>query len=239
MEAPSNYMQDECLDLAGKGLLSLPELQKYLSAGVEASAHDENMDSLLHKCARALGSLDLCTELLQKGARLDDLDRRGMSALFSATEFGRTDVVELCLDRGASVNIIREDNGWSILHMGAYNGHLGTMKALLSKLPAADVAKFINMGDKDQRTPLHIASFRAQTEMVRLLMERDAKKDLQDIRHNTPQELALKVGKEQTVELFETAGITPKAHAFTNPQRRASSRDITAAVTQAAVAMAK
>ena len=53
------------------------------------------------------------------------------------------------------------------------------------------------------------------------------------------QELALKVGKEQTVELFETAGVAPKAHAFTNPQRRASSRDITAAVTQAAVAMAK
>lgn len=233
-----SYMQDECLDLAGKGLLSLPELQKYLSAGVEAFAQDENMDSLLHKCARA-GSLELCTELLEKGAHIDDLDKRGMSALFSATEYGRTDVVELFIDRGASTKVIREDTGWSILHMGAYNGHIETMKALLSKLPAADVSDFINMGDKDKRTPLHIASFRSQTEMVRLLMERDAKKDMQDIRHNTPQELALKVGKEQTVELFETAGVAPKAHAFTNPQRRASSRDITAAVTAAAEAMAK
>lgn len=233
----SEYMTVECLDLAGKGLLSLPELQKYLSAAVEASAQDENMDSLLHKCARS-GSLELCTELLDNGARINDLDKRGMSALFSATEYGRTDVVELFIDRGASSKIMREDTGWSILHMGAYNGHLETMTALLKKLPETDVANFINMGDKDQRTPLHIASFRSSTEMVRLLMERGAKPALQDIRHNTPQELALKVGKEQTVELFEVAGTTPKAHAFTNPQRRASSRDIAAAAIQAATAMA-
>ena len=66
-----------------------------------------------------------------------------------------------------------------------------------------------NSGDKQGRTPLHLASCRGYTEMVRLLLEHGADPNLRDSVGNTPLHLAAVTSKISVVTLLLNAGTDP------------------------------
>jgi hypothetical protein len=98
-------------------------------------------------CAAALGRIDLVRELavnahtLRAGVRLDaprslrmPSDARGQLelALVWAARFGRTDVVELLLERGVSIEA-RDGQRMTALHWAAANGSLDVIRVLLAR----------------------------------------------------------------------------------------------------------
>ncbi|XP_033346560.1 ankyrin repeat domain-containing protein 54-like [Bombus vosnesenskii] len=66
-----------------------------------------------------------------------------------------------------------------------------------------------NSGDKQGRTPLHLASCRGYTDMVRLLLEYGADPNLRDSVGNTPLHLAAVTSKISVVTLLLNAGTDP------------------------------
>ena len=58
--------------------------------------------------------------------------------------------------------------------------------------------------DKDQRTPLLVASFRSSAEVCQLLQSVGADISVEDKRANKPAELAGRVGRRKSKELFDS-----------------------------------
>jgi ankyrin repeat protein len=85
--------------------------------------------------AAALGRIDDVKTLLAEKAWTK---RQIQSAFMWACGFGRTRVVELLLEKGASVRE-QDGNGQTGLHAAALAGHLGTVKALLKREPPLEL----------------------------------------------------------------------------------------------------
>ena len=60
------------------------------------------------------GNAEEVKSLLAAGARLDDRDRDGNTALMLAAQYARSDSVKLLLDAGANVHL-KNRHGWSAL----------------------------------------------------------------------------------------------------------------------------
>jgi len=75
------------------------------------------------------------------------------SPLHMAARFGREDVAELLLNRGADVHVRDEPAGSTALHLAALHGHIAVATVLVTR--SADVRAATKFG----RTPLHDAAF--------------------------------------------------------------------------------
>jgi len=81
---------------------------------------------------------------------------------------GRRDVIRLLLERGADVNVLKDDNK-TPLHLAARNGMVGNVRVLLEH------GANVGAEDKEGSTPFQIASAEGCNEMVELLSEYGAK----------------------------------------------------------------
>ena len=99
--------------------------------------------------------------LLRHGAEIDP---------FSAAALGRTDQLEVLIDRGAAELAARSPDGWTALHLAAFFGHLETVAMLLDR-GADSAARSTN---ELENTPLHAALAAGRGAVAELLVERGA-----------------------------------------------------------------
>ena len=69
--------------------------------------------------------------LLDRGARLDDACKRGLTAIAYASQEGHLDIARLLLDRGANVNAAMTDIGFTSLMLAMENGDAADIVQLL------------------------------------------------------------------------------------------------------------
>ena len=86
-----------------------------------------------------------------------------------AAGWGRKDIVELLIAKGADVNAKFEDDGSTPLHLAAWKGHFETAELLIAK--GADV----NAKIEDGRTPLDRAEETNNKEITDLLRKHGGK----------------------------------------------------------------
>jgi ankyrin repeat protein len=200
--------------------------------------------------AMVQGHRDFCQFLLERGARLDlysacglgkrseaasvleanpglanQKDRRlGRTPLFWAARNGEARLMELLLDKGATVNVraphitsasnvvrgpavwqkeLPEDRGVTPLHVAAESGATEAARLLLKK--GADG----NARDESGRTPLLLAAEHHRPEIVRLLIEAGAKVDAKDDLGSVP--LCWATGDKDCVEMLLKAHAEFKA----------------------------
>ena len=90
--------------------------------------------------------------LVNSGARLEDTDAAGDTALIAAAKSGQRDCVELLLEGGADVNAPNALGNWTPLHAAAYEQHAAVVMLLMEHGADPGVV------DGEGRTPADYAS---------------------------------------------------------------------------------
>lgn len=162
-------------------------------------------------------------ELFSGGSSVDErrMDGRNETPLWIASYFGYENVVRLLLERGALVDLARDD-GATPLFMACVQGHKIVAQLLLEHDAAADHA------NNDGITPLFVAIMSGHENVVRVLLEGGATVDLASNNGVTPLLLARRRGHLAIVQLLCSHG----ANRTSRATRRRTSPTSTGSLTQ-------
>ncbi|KAG8559902.1 hypothetical protein GDO81_017483 [Engystomops pustulosus] len=149
--------------------------------------------------AAGRGKLEVCELLLDHGAILSRVNRRGISPLFCAVRQGHWQVARLLMQHGCDVNLC-DKQGRTPLMVAACEGHCGTVEFLLSE--GADIAAL----DKEGLTALSWACLKGHKAAVQCLVERGSTIDQMDRNGRTPLDLAAFYGDAEIVQYLVDSG---------------------------------
>jgi len=137
------------------------------------------------------GSIPHVAMLLKFGANLECRDKSGCTPLLLASQYGHVELVAYLLQKGADGKAV--DNSWdTALHWAAYKGSIQVCGLLLFRGEIAWTKT-----DKFGQTPVHLASLRGHTTVVRYLLQYGSRQEckqvlfLRDKNGNTPLDLAI------------------------------------------------
>ncbi|XP_052421505.1 protein TANC1 isoform X1 [Carassius gibelio] len=166
---------------------------------VQMDAHDTLWGETALTAAAGRGKMEVCSFLLERGAQVQQVNRRGACALFCAVRQGHWQIAELLLQHGADVNV-SDKQGRTLLMVAACEGHLSTADFLLSK--GASLASV----DKEGLTPLSWACLKGHKNVVQFLVEKGAVIDHSDKNGRTPLDLAAFYGDADIVHYLVEKG---------------------------------
>ena len=126
--------------------------------------------------------------LIEKGARINDLDYTKRNALMIACEINRQDLIDLLLEKGAEVKQVPGANGSPLISSFA---NLDLLRFLVSR--GADV----NEADEDRTTALMKACAFGLLEHIQFLIENGADVDQRDRHCSTALLVASSRGHEK------------------------------------------
>ena len=177
-------------------------VRSLLRHGVDVNIRNEgNGTSLI--LASWKGHRDVVRCLLDHGAGLDLRDAFYCTPLIFAVVFGHVDSIRLLLDHKADVNL-EDTEGRTALHHAIRSKRIKTDRPLIVRLLLKNGAN-PNARNKKRRTPLHLASKRADLlEVVRLLLEHGANLDAEDKDGKTPLQLSLDRERHEVTRLLES-----------------------------------
>ncbi|XP_030613618.1 protein TANC1 isoform X2 [Archocentrus centrarchus] len=177
-----------------RGLLALNN-----EHAVQIDSHDTLWGETALTAAAGRGKMEVCSFLLEQGAVVQQVNRRGVSPLFCAVRQGHWQIAELLLQHGADINI-SDKQGRTLLMVAACEGHLSTVEFLLSK-----GASLTSM-DKEGLTPLSWACLKGHKNVVQFLVEKGAVIDHTDKNGRTPLDLAAFYGDAEIVQYLVEKG---------------------------------
>ncbi|XP_062537482.1 uncharacterized protein LOC134205855 [Armigeres subalbatus] len=149
---------------------------------VAVKARIVKFSTSLH-CAVLNGQIDAVVRLIDNGADIELLDKRGQTAMHYAASYGRGDVLRTLITKKARVDVQDED-GRTPLHYAAHIGHISVVVSLL------DVGADIELADKSGKTAMHYAAANGRVDVLSALIAKNAKIDAQDENGWTPSYVA-------------------------------------------------
>ncbi|XP_015921097.2 uncharacterized protein [Parasteatoda tepidariorum] len=153
----------------------------------------ERKQSPLHVAAEN-GCFDAVETLLHHRAETDVVDVANQTPLQKAVINNRMEIAKLFLRNNKNINSIRDENGFTLLHIAAEFGFLDMVVYLLDE--GADV----NSETLNLATPLHLSSFDGQLEAVKILISRGANVSARAKEGVTPLHFAVESGRQSIVE---------------------------------------
>ncbi|NXR53592.1 ANKK1 protein, partial [Hippolais icterina] len=144
---------------------------------------------------------EICSVLIEHGARVNAADEDGWTPLHFAAQHGDDRTVRLLLDHQARVNA-QERDGWTPLHLAAQNNFENVARVLLSR--QADS----NMQEVDGKTALHVAACFGHIGLVKLLASQGADLERKQKNLRTPLHVAVERGKFRVVQYLLKNGIS-------------------------------
>ncbi|KAF5868333.1 putative ankyrin repeat protein [Botrytis fragariae] len=162
-----------------------PGVRKLLAAGVDKDFRDIRGRTALSWGAES-GQLDILTQLIESGVALKHEPVEKNSPMFIAVENGKHEATELFLANGADSNEVDNDRNNVLCH-AVICGHIECVKVLIEH--GAELEK---RNSRYQQTALSFAAEKGNLEIVKLLMDFDARLDAQDTDGWTPLIWALK-----------------------------------------------
>ncbi|XP_053554307.1 protein TANC1 isoform X2 [Bombina bombina] len=149
--------------------------------------------------AAGRGKLEVCDLLLEYGAILSRVNRRGISPFFCAVRQGHWQIARLLMQHGCDVNV-SDKQGRTPLMVAACEGHSATVEFLLSE--GADIGSL----DKEGLTALSWACLKGHKAVVQCLVERGSAIDHMDRNGRTPLDLAAFYGDAEIVQYLVDNG---------------------------------
>jgi ankyrin repeat protein len=177
------------------------EIVAAIDGGQYVNVADIRGNTIMHLILeRGAGQEDFVRLMHSKGAALDFKNEKGKTPLMIAIAFQRHNLIAYLIENGADVKAL-DGEGMSILHIACWFGHLEVLENLVKQKPCLE---HLETRDNDQRTPLLVASFRASAAVCQLLQSVGANTTVEDKRNNKPADLAGRVGRRKSKELFDT-----------------------------------
>ncbi|KTF83800.1 hypothetical protein cypCar_00030414, partial [Cyprinus carpio] len=157
----------------------------YISKGSVVDQLGGDLNSTPLHWATRQGHLSMVVQLMKYGADPSLIDGEGCSCVHLATQFGHTSIVAYLIAKGQDVDMM-DQNGMTPLMWAAYRMHSVDPTRLLLTFNVS-----VNLGDKyHKNTALHWAVLAGNTTVISLLLEANANVDAQNIKGETPLDLA-------------------------------------------------
>jgi len=151
--------------------------------------------------AAARSDLIMARFLLERGADIQQKDIQGFTALYNAVENGSPEIIDFLISRGANVNEISKTSyGYETpLYHAMLRGRIDNAILLVTKYNAN-----VNTQTADSSTPLHLAVYKGQKEMVDVLLKNKGNPLAKDAKGLTPIELLSEStpNREEIQQLF-------------------------------------
>lgn len=149
--------------------------------------------------AAAAGDLDRVRHFLDADPSLvTAYSPDGWTALHLAAFFGRPDVVDLLIDRGAGIDMLSTSMGNTALQAATANGQSKVVRRLLDRNAEVDYATV-----QGGFTALHGAANGGQTEIAGMLLDAGADPSARTDDGKTPRDLAAARGHDEIVALID------------------------------------
>lgn len=135
-------------------------VQEILQRGLDPDTSDRLGDTLIMTAIR--DNDDAVAEVLLPVADLQRVNSLRETPLMLAAYFGKTDLVQKMLDRGAAID---GAGNWSPLSYAAFNGHAAIVRLLLQR------GARLEMASENGTTALMAAARNGHAEVVKLLLD--------------------------------------------------------------------
>ena len=174
-------------------------------------AHQEvNGKNLVNAAARGCHCLvsgnehaEIIRFLLSKNAKSILVDQNGESPIHHAAQYGENDILEQLLQHDSSrVNGINND-GWTAVHCAALCRWESRQKMCVESIKLLRTyGAEINKKDKQGRTPLIIATQRANVDIIEYLLACNARGNIADSKGNYPIHYVMHAKTESVFYIF-------------------------------------
>lgn len=161
---------------------SVTTLVSKFNADIEAKV-SSNFDRSLLQIAIQEKKDIIIQYLINKGANVNNVDAHGSTPLIEAVAEQNIELCKLLIDNGAEVNVFRNIDLASPLHISAQIGNFEIMQLLLQS------GATVNNQNQQDKTALHLACASGNSKCVKLLLESKAKRNIKDCNGKTPFEL--------------------------------------------------
>jgi hypothetical protein len=152
-------------------------------------------DTPMHAAVFA-DDVNILSLLIEHGADMED---QSGTSLNHAAYYGRVQIGQCLLDRGANINARDRFRNTPLIN-AVMHGQVEFARMLLKRGAVIDAQNFRG------QTALHYAIELRYTQAVRLLLELGADVNVRDVEGNTPSELASSCGYQEIVELLSVYG---------------------------------
>ena len=186
----------------------IKELKKRLGFGANAQIkkfiNEKTNDGLtaLHYAAYK-GNIEIAKFLIENGASVDVINKRGKNIIHSAAEGNEPSIMIYFMYYHAQDIFSIDELGSTPLHWACYSGAEDTALYLISL--NAD----INAKDKEGLTPLHLATISNKEKIVIRLLQKGADKSIKNNKGETAYQIALKQNYNKIVFLLEDKDYNP------------------------------
>ncbi|KAJ8132125.1 hypothetical protein O1611_g1496 [Lasiodiplodia mahajangana] len=201
-------------------LLGLTETVDYLIDEVGLGVdHIDSSGRTALLAAVSTGHMSGVAHLLAKGANANTKTHDGTTPLQVAAFRGDVDIMQLLLRNGSDLDM-RDGDGWTPLVAASHGGHVEAVRLLLDEGAQRDVLPEFD--------PLFIAIYRANTQLVNLLIEKGADLGVKPPNGFTPLLSASDLGHTEIVKLLLVNGADIEASSLdgrTTPLVAASSQN--------------
>ena len=153
--------------------------------------------------ANATGRKDIIRLFLNNPASLNLQSRAsdGSCLLHAAVLSGDHEILSELLNAGAKELIsVKNNSGQTPFQLGVMYGNLDILEMLYSFSPDSDL--ILEEMDVDGRTPLHLAVENEAVEVIKWLLDRDARADIRDFGDCTPFQRAFQVKSFKILNLL-------------------------------------
>uniref|UniRef100_A0AAR2JYD8 Palmitoyltransferase n=1 Tax=Pygocentrus nattereri TaxID=42514 RepID=A0AAR2JYD8_PYGNA len=161
----------------------------YISKGAVVDQLGGDLNSTPLHWATRQGHLSMVVQLMKYGADPSLIDGEGCSCVHLAAQFGHTSIVAYLIAKGQVRTSIIKSNQIKFIYIALFTTDVVTNVDPTRLLLTFNVS--VNLGDKyHKNTALHWAVLAGNTTVISLLLESNANVDAQNIKGETPLDLA-------------------------------------------------
>ena len=179
----------------------LATVQFLLKAGanVNAETPDGWTPLLWHMISKNDEASRIVEVLISSGARVNQRNDEGDTALMIAADDGNNEIVRLLIKAKANLNIVNKDHNSALMIAAGQYGSNEIVRLLI------EAKANLNIVDKDHNSALMIAARKGASKTVELLIAAGANPSLKNNSGESALDLAVKSGNREAIAHIETA----------------------------------